>query len=347
MSICAAPITALLDTATVSGAPATAPSMPPPPPASQPYSVGREGTAAEGVSGTAQSNANSTLAALDREKARYNESLAYSKNELISVIDARLNGAANAGDLKAVISLRAAEATAKKDGSLPDGTRDSFVLEANARYDHIIQNDWQELAAAYDEAIRALTKARQFDLAANVQAEFDVARELHQANTRPEDTATAAREVELLGRMRGSTGDVANGAIVMHGHDRIDTVDAFAVPVTFKITAMTHSDNLRIAYAADAIIFNWNFNEDQLRVDGGPAAGRHLAGAGRIPKNQWVEIVLRVQPDSMAISVDGEQRYLTKADFSHVNQCLSIFPWDGSVVAVKSVKVIEGGGAGE
>jgi hypothetical protein len=155
------------------------------------------------------------------------------------------------------------------------------------------------------------------------------------------DLNVPGQNSELIRAMYGDTsGHDASGAIVLKGDQRITTVEAFTPSVTFTIVAQTDSTNIRIAYAADQIIFNWEVNPDQMRIDGGPANGRHTNGAGRIPINQWVTIELRVLPTSMRILVDGKQRFATSADFSRVNQSLSVFAANGSTVKVKSIKVM-------
>ena len=139
--------------------------------------------------------------------------------------------------------------------------------------------------------------------------------------------------------MRGSTGRKENGVIVLHEGDRISTDTAYVAPVKFKIVAMTDSTDIRIGYAADQIIFSWHDDPDQLRIDGGPADGRYMKGVGRVPTKRWVEIELLVLPGSLRVAVDGKERYQTEADFSHVNEPLSIFQGAGSVIKVKSVTV--------
>jgi clan AA aspartic protease (TIGR02281 family) len=144
-------------------------------------------------------------------------------------------------------------------------------------------------------------------------------------------------QANLLDTMQGDTSRRDDGAIVLQGNERITTAETYAPPVRFTIVAQTDSTNLRIGYAADQIIFNWEENQDQLRIDGGPADGKHKDGAGRIPTDQWVTVQLTVMPKSMAIAVDGKRRYGVRADFSQINQPLSIFTASGAVIKVKSV----------
>ena len=155
---------------------------------------------------------------------------------------------------------------------------------------------------------------------------------------KPLDLPVPGTARELIGLMRGDTSrHDPDGSIVLQGNERITTPQRFSPPVDFLIVAQTDSTNIRIAYAADQIIFNWEINPDQMRIDGGPANGRHTDGAGRIPVKQWVTIELTVLPDSMRILTDGKQRFFTNADFSQVNQSLTIFPQNGSTIKVKSV----------
>jgi hypothetical protein len=147
----------------------------------------------------------------------------------------------------------------------------------------------------------------------------------------------------LLETMRGSYfAKQDDGTYLLSRRGRITTIDSYSVPVAFEIVVMSDEKDLRLAYAADQIIFNWEGNKDQLRVDGGPANGHHRKGAGRLPAGQWATIVLTVIRDEMVISVDGVEKYRTKADFSKVNEPLSIYASNGDV-KLKSVKVAHPG----
>lgn len=61
-------------------------------------------------------------------------------------------------------------------------------------------------------------------------------------------------------------------------NEAIATKATFTPPVDILIVAKTDSTNLRIGYAADQVIFNWERSQQHLRVDGGPANGKHKAG---------------------------------------------------------------------
>lgn len=154
--------------------------------------------------------------------------------------------------------------------------------------------------------------------------------------TKPKPDSTPSREIvgELIGGTRRD-----DGIVVITQHMRAQTRENFKPPVAFHIVAQTDSTNIRISYAARQIIFDWEVNLSEIRVDGGPANGRHLKHAGFIQPNTWADIDLLVMPDSMTIFVNGERRYHTEADFSDVNQPFGIFTNNDAVVQVKSVTV--------
>ena len=126
---------------------------------------------------------------------------------------------------------------------------------------------------------------------------------------------------------------------ILKGNERLSTPQSFRPPVEIAVVAKTDSTNLRLAYAADQIIFNWEMNQSQLRVDGGPANGLHKDGAGRIPKGKYVTVKWVVTTTHQAIYVDGGLRYEHQGDYSQINRPVTVFPANGSTVSVKSITV--------
>ncbi|QIF02845.1 hypothetical protein [Roseimicrobium sp. ORNL1] len=119
----------------------------------------------------------------------------------------------------------------------------------------------------------------------------------------------------------------------------ITTNESFKPPVEIIIEAKTNDKNLRIGYAADQVIFNWEQNQSQLRVDGGPAHNQHKPGVGLIPKDQFVTIRWVVLHDRQQIYVNGTLRYEHQGDYSKVNRPVNVFSAQGSYVTVKSIRV--------
>src|SRR6185312_7454977 len=141
---------------------------------------------------------------------------------------------------------------------------------------------------------------------------------------------------------RLTTGDetmTSTKGVVLKGSDKLISPNSFHPPVEITIIAKTDSTNLRIGYAADQVIFNWEENLDQLRVDGGPAGNRQADGAGRIPKDKFVMIQWQVTPEHQAIYVDGKLRFEHSGNYSRIDNPVSIFPASGSVVTVKSISI--------
>ena len=126
---------------------------------------------------------------------------------------------------------------------------------------------------------------------------------------------------------------------MLEGHDRLETPGTYRPPVEITVVAKTDSTNLRLAYAADQIIFNWEMNQTQFRINGGPADGLHKDGVGGIPKGKYVTVRWVVTPKHQAVYVDDELRYEHEGDYSGIDRRVSVFPARGSQVTVKSVKV--------
>lgn len=132
---------------------------------------------------------------------------------------------------------------------------------------------------------------------------------------------------------------ITNGEDIVLKNDRFDTPRTFCPPVEITIVAKTDSTNLRIGYAADQVIFNWELDRNQLRVDGGPANGLHRLGAGGISAGQFVTIRWLVLTNRQAIYVNGDLRFQHSGDYSSINKCISVFSAAGSTVTVKSIVV--------
>jgi hypothetical protein len=121
------------------------------------------------------------------------------------------------------------------------------------------------------------------------------------------------------------------------------TKATFKPPVEIVIEAKISSSkskltNLRMSYAADQVIFNWE-GAPELRVDGGPANGRHKKGAGIIPMDKYVSIRWLVTPTKQSIYVENELRFEHSGDYSSIDNPVSIFGVGGSEISVKSIKV--------
>jgi hypothetical protein len=129
----------------------------------------------------------------------------------------------------------------------------------------------------------------------------------------------------------------ANPVVLSRGK-RITTNASFKPPVEVTVVAKTEDTNLRIGYAADQIIFNWERGQTEFRIDGGPGAGKHKRGAGGIPKDTFVTVRWRVTPEKQSVFVDDELRFEHEGDYSKIDKPVTIFA-TRSTVTVQSVKV--------
>jgi hypothetical protein len=149
-------------------------------------------------------------------------------------------------------------------------------------------------------------------------------------------TLKKAACVLLLVGLAIAANAVFNKRIVLKGRDQLWSPQALRPPVEIKLVAKTDSTNLRIGYAADQVIFNWEMDPNQLRVDGGPADGLHQSGKGHIPVNKYVTVKWLVSNTNQSIYVDGKLRFQHEGDYSVINRRAVVFPAEGSTVTVKS-----------
>src|SRR5215469_5071320 len=145
--------------------------------------------------------------------------------------------------------------------------------------------------------------------------------------------------VLLLAGLATAANALFNKRIVLNGNHRLEWPQAFRPPVEITLVAKTDSTNLRMAYAADQVIFNWELDPNQLRVDGGPANGLHQSGQGHIPVNKYVTIKWLVSTTNQTIYVDGQRRFQHEGDYSEINRRAAVFPAEGSTITVKSFNV--------
>ncbi len=142
-------------------------------------------------------------------------------------------------------------------------------------------------------------------------------------------------------QVRGRSHDaiVSREGIILQGVEKLSTPGRFQPPVDIQLIAKTDSTNLRLGYAADEVIFNWENDREQLRVDGGPADGQHRSGMGSLPENEYVNIRWIVTRTHQAIYVNDELRFEHTGDYSRLDRPVFVTPAVGSVVTVKSLKV--------
>ncbi len=149
----------------------------------------------------------------------------------------------------------------------------------------------------------------------------------------------AAPRTDFVEHISALTNGKTGAPILLKKKETMTTKAKFKPPVEILIEAKTNSTNLRLGYAADEVIFNWENSMDELRVDGGPANKMHQKKGGLIPTNTYVTIRWVVTPKMQSIYVDGERRFEHHGDYSGIDKPISVSSASGSIVTVKSVKV--------
>ena len=147
---------------------------------------------------------------------------------------------------------------------------------------------------------------------------------------------------EILGEMRGvHIPTEGRYPIALRAGERLTTPTSFKTPVTFRIVLLTNLADMRIGYAFDQIIFNWEMRQSELRVDGGPGGGlQPKPGVGELPENQWVGIEFTVTPTEAILSVNGQEIDRLPGNYSAINQPFYIEAHNGPV-NVRSVKFVQ------
>ena len=152
-------------------------------------------------------------------------------------------------------------------------------------------------------------------------------------------TTTWAAEPAFVEHISARSDGGQGSPVKLKKDGAISTKASFKPPVEILVEAKTDSTNLRLGFAADQIIFNWEKDRTQLRVDGGPASGKHKFGAGQIPTNKYVVVRWVVTTKKQSVYVDNQLRFEHEGDYSHIEHPITIFSAAGSEITVKSIKV--------
>jgi hypothetical protein len=146
--------------------------------------------------------------------------------------------------------------------------------------------------------------------------------------------------------------------IQLSGMGYVRTPKAYQVPLKIDVIAKTDSTNLRLHFAKGQVILNWEENPDVFAVHE-PIFGHDykVEDKGRIPVNEWVNIIWMIGKDYFTVLVNDEQRFqFGKEDglvtlgsgmpwlisnFDHLLSTVGIGPAWGSKVTVKSMKITE------
>ncbi|MFM2089943.1 MAG: hypothetical protein RLZZ127_432 [Planctomycetota bacterium] len=153
------------------------------------------------------------------------------------------------------------------------------------------------------------------------------------AALRPARRSLTEGTLPFSGGRRTAEGWIADGRMAIVSDERI------AAPCRITITAKTSRHNLRIGWLMDQLIFNWEADPGQLRMDGGPFSGMHVPGAGYLQPDRWATIVIEAQPDGMTVTVDGRRRFSGSASLTGLDGEIGFFTSRDSILTVRDVVV--------
>lgn len=120
------------------------------------------------------------------------------------------------------------------------------------------------------------------------------------------------------------------------------SVELYSPPLTIEYRVKSDGQNARFGFGCDQVLFDWETNPTQLRIDGGPAGGRHIHGKGRLPTDRFVTITQTLTAERLDVLVDGEPRGRWFADFSKVRQPIRVSSADWATLLVESIRIRRG-----
>ena len=125
------------------------------------------------------------------------------------------------------------------------------------------------------------------------------------------------------------------GGVVLK-KERMQSKALYRPPIEIEYVCKPDSQDIRLVYACDQMIFNWECKQSELRLDGGPANGQHHSGVGSVLGNQFVTFRQIVLQDKMEVYVDDVLRATWQGDFSKVNSLIGVA---GLTTTVKSIRI--------
>jgi hypothetical protein len=123
---------------------------------------------------------------------------------------------------------------------------------------------------------------------------------------------------------------------------RLWTKTEHAPPFALRVKAKTDARNLRLYYSKGVVIFNWEGNENELRLhdaEMGGGLGIGIPGQGKIEPDKYHDIAWEVYPDGMRVLVNGKERGRLVGNYEKLKAPAGIGPAFGSVITIESFKV--------
>lgn len=162
-----------------------------------------------------------------------------------------------------------------------------------------------------------------------------------------ENAALIPEDQLLYSLPKTETGDYILRCVDRHGPKSVLRAAYFLTP-PYAIHALcrTTATNVRFTLLDGELIFNWEGNPRDLRLDLPIRPPRNGVADGNIGRDQWADIEIQVFRHSIGVFVDGRLRHVAKGNLDGIRSTVGLYTRAGSTVYVRefSVKKLEDAG---
>ena len=112
--------------------------------------------------------------------------------------------------------------------------------------------------------------------------------------------------------------------ITLQGNKFLWLSGKYTPPYVIRAKCKTNKYNLKFHFLNSKIIFNWERDPHELRVDIPGISPAHAKGKGYVGINTWADFMVNVLPNQISIYVNGELRYTGTGDFQNKESAVGI-----------------------
>ena len=164
-----------------------------------------------------------------------------------------------------------------------------------------------------------------------------------------EDAAPLISEEQLLYPLpKTESGEYILRCVDRHGPKAVLRTAYFVEPpYIIRAVCRTTDTNVRFTLLDGEIIFNWERNPNDLRLDLPIRSRKNGIADGNIGRNRQVTIELQVFRHSIGIFVDGKLRHVAKGELNGIRSTVGLYTRAGSTVYVREFSVKHPGESAE
>lgn len=158
----------------------------------------------------------------------------------------------------------------------------------------------------------------------------------------PEKAAPALIPAEqlLYSPPKTEAGDYILRCVDRHGPKAVlRTAFFLEPPYAVRAVCRTTDTNVRFTLLDGEIIFNWERNPGDLRLDLPIRSRKNGVADGSIGRNRWATIEIQVFRHSLGIFVDGRLRHVAKGDLDGIRSTVGLYTRAGSTVYVREFSI--------